>query len=241
MGYITDVTGWKVRGKCECLVRQHTRERLKAAMIPEEFKGASFNRYKRENAVQRAMYDAMVAYLQDFNQIQNTPHNSIGFIARYGEQRLKALRSFEERRQMKTKHNNFGMGKTHLQIAAAKELIKRGKAVLVVSDVMLMEELMQAKRVDGVELNRILGAVIQTPVLVWDDIGKSNPSDPRRSMYFQIIDERYKAQRPILFSSNEDPETLEDRIGHAATSRLFGMARGRVYRVEGPDCRLVGS
>lgn len=139
-------------------------------------------------------------------------------------------------------YNSFGLGKTHLQIGAAKELINRGHPVLIVSDVMLMDELAQARAADdgSAEFNRILRQVIQYDVLVWDDIGKSNPSEFKRSMYFQIINERYKARRPILFSSNEDMETLADRIGDGALSRLFGMARGRIYRVEGPDYRLTG-
>ncbi|WP_168188855.1 hypothetical protein [Thermoflavimicrobium daqui] len=47
-------------------------------------------------------------------------------------------------------------------------------------------------------------------------------------------------KRPILFSSNEDIETLAGRIGDGAASRLLGMAKGRIYRVEGADFRLLG-
>jgi DNA replication protein DnaC len=72
-----------------------------------------------------------------------------------------------------------------------------------------------------------------------DDIGKTNPTKAKRSMYFHIINERYKAQRPIIYSSNEDAESLTDRIGDASASRLLGMSRGRIVRVEGPDYRLT--
>lgn len=99
---------------------------------------------------------------------------------------------------------------------------------MVISDVVLLDELMAAKQIrdGGLEANRILGSVIHAPILVWDDIGKSNPTDAKEKAYFHIINERYKAQRPILYSSNEDVETLEDRIGPGATSRLLGMSKG---------------
>lgn len=240
--------GWTVQTDsngpvvCECTQKKHAQERLQAAMIPDEFKNARLDRYKRTDEHQQILYQGIVEYLKAFRDIKNTTRNSIGFIAKFGEQRLREIRNRDERARLKRKHNNFGLGKTHLQIAAAKHLIAQGHGVLVVSDVALMDELMQAKMIGdgGEEYNRIFGAVVRTPVLVWDEIGKSNPTESKLAMYFQIINERYKAQRPILYSSNEDPETLEDRIGHGATSRLLGMSRGRIYRVEGPDYRLTG-
>lgn len=209
-------------------------------MIPDEFKEATFTGYQIKNEAHRKLFDAADEYVRNFEQFHKTSSNSLGFIAVYGEQKLKALPT-QQRMEMKRKHNNYGLGKTHLQIAIAKQLIKIGVSVLVVSDVALMDELMAARQIDdkSVFANRI-HAIINVPVLVWDDIGKANPTEAKRSMYFQIINERYKAQRPILYSSNEDVETLSDRIGDAAASRLLGMSMGRIVRVEGPDFRLTG-
>lgn len=238
-GFILD--GWTAR-ECECQIQRRLLARMKNAMIPEEFENAEFSTYRVTNSTQQGMLEAITAYLNDFDRIRNQQHNSFGFVAVFGEQRLREIKNPAQRAQMKALHNNFGLGKTHLQIAAAKELIRRGYAVLCISDVAFMDELSKARGYndEGEATNRLLGAVIQAPVLVWDDIGKAKPSEYRLDMYYQIINERYKAKRPIIFSSNEDTETLAERIGDAAASRLFGMAKGRVYAVEGPDYRLVG-
>jgi DNA replication protein DnaC len=244
-GYIIkEWTGGGLAAECTCREQERLMKRFNSAMIPDEFRRATFQDYKVGNQSQKALYDAAVAYLQEFGQqsddIFGSSKNSLGFIAVVGESRLKALPA-AKRMEEKRRHNNYGLGKTHLQMAIAKELIKRGVAVLCVSDAALMDELMALKmEEDKTFFTKRMNDIINVPVLVWDDIGKSNPTEAKRSAYFQIINERYRHQRPIIYSSNEDVETLSDRIGDAAASRLFGMSKGRIVRVEGPDYRLTG-
>lgn len=235
------VNGWDAV-ECSCNEQRKLNARMKNAMIPEEFENARFDNYKRDIPVRQVLYESMVSYLKVFEQIKDTSVNSIGFIAVFGEQKLREIKNKAMRAELKKKHNNFGLGKTHLQVAAAKWLIKRGYPVLMVSDVTLMADLSAAKAYsdEGEELNRILGAVIQAPVLVWDDIGKAKSTETRLDLYYEIINARYKARRPIIFSSNEDQETLTEKIGDAAASRLFGMSKDFLYAVEGPDYRLSG-
>ncbi len=238
-GYI--VEGWSAK-PCSCLKQRQLRSRLKKAMIPEEFEDAELRTYQIGNEVQRILYNATREYLKKFDEIKDTSTNSLGFIAVFGEQKLRAIRKSQERSQMKRKHNNFGLGKTHLQIAAAKQLMRKGYSVICISDVDFMDEVSQARGYDdrGERVNSLIGAVVEAPVLVWDDIGKAKPSEYRLDVYYQIINERYKKRRPILFSSNEDADTLLERIGDAAGSRLLGMSKGNIYAVEGPDYRLKG-
>lgn len=42
---------------------------------------------------------------------------------------------------------------------------------------------------------------------------------------------------PILYSSNEDNETLGEKIGFAANSRLQGMSKHYIVEIEGEDYR----
>jgi len=170
------------------------------------------------------------------------PNKNLGFIAVVGEQRLRELPA-GERAEAKRQHNNFGVGKTHLQIALAKRLIKDGFNVLVVSDVTFMDELTQAKRMndEGETLNRLLQSAIDADVLVWDDIGKAKWSEAKEALYYQIINERYRKQKPIVFNSNEDRGTLSEKIGYAAASRLIGQCGPYLLEVEGEDFRLQKS
>jgi len=243
---------------CHCLEKKSLKNRFKNALIPSEFENARFDNYEKYDEITRLLFDATHEYLKSFSKIieERTEHNSLGFIAVLGESRIRQLDG-QDRYIAKEKHNNFGLGKTHLQMAAAKWLLNnikvrdeiapgqkskysRGCRVLCVSDISFMEDLTMAKMAgDGGEaLNKLLHEAIRADVLIWDDLGKAKWSESKEGLYYQIINDRYINKKPIMFSSNEDEGTLSEKIGYAAASRLFGMCGDRLYAVEGEDYRL---
>ncbi|UFU01328.1 ATP-binding protein [Radiobacillus kanasensis] len=243
---------------CHCQETRNLKNRFKNALIPSEFENARFDNYKRDTEVQRLLFDSTHDYLKEFQSIVNVKpeHNSLGFIAVFGESRIRNLDG-EARAEVKISHNNFGLGKTHLQMAAAKWIMNRvrvrdeialgqkskydrGCRVLCVSDVSFMDELTNAKRMndEGLTLSKLLNSALTVDVLLWDDLGKAKWSESKENFYYQIINERYRNKRPIIFSSNEDTGTLSEKIGYAASSRLLGMCGERLYKVEGADYRL---
>ena len=113
-------------------------------MIPEEFAQARFDSYQQETEKQKLLYGTIVKYLRNFEEIKGTKQNSLGFIATFGELRIKQLEP-SKRAQAKREHNSFGLGKTHLQVAAAKYLMKQGYSVLLISDGTFMDDLIAAK------------------------------------------------------------------------------------------------
>ncbi|TDW00831.1 DNA replication protein DnaC [Bacillus badius] len=231
---------------CECRERKAWKRRFKQSMIPEEFTQANFENYETTSSIQKEMLELTKEYRSLFKIIKNgdtkekvIPSDNFGLLAVFGEQRMKEMPT-AERAALKQKHNNYGIGKTHLQIALAKQLIKEGFNVLTVSDVTFMEELMQAKKMDdgGETYNHLLNGALSADVLIWDDIGKVNWTEPRERMYYTIINERYRRRRPIVFNSNEDRGTLADKIGHAGGSRLIGECGKYLLDAEGIDWRL---
>ncbi|WP_223840663.1 hypothetical protein [Bacillus cereus] len=97
-------------------------------MIPEEFEEARFKNYIRHIDMQKKMFNSMMEYLKKFNEIRDTKRNCFGYIATYGEARLKALPIDERVEKMKL-HNNYGLDKTHLQIAADRWIIQNVQTV----------------------------------------------------------------------------------------------------------------
>ena len=85
-------------------------------------------------------------------------------------------------------------------------------------------------------------------LLVMDDVGKEQ-LDGRDAgftyeMYFNILDQRYNNQLPVVITSNLAPEPWEpggpclvDLMGRASVSRLGEMTGGMVYRIDGEDRR----
>lgn len=242
-----DEKGYEIYKPCQCRERKGWRRRFKNAFIPEEFTKANFENYKQNTSVQKSMVRLTEDYLVRFpgSPKDLKEMNNFGLIANIGEQRIRSMPD-ADRTQAKTKHNNFGVGKTHLQIALSKQLIKRGFNVLVISDVTFTDEMMNARRMnDGNEtFNGLMNGVLSADVLMWDDIGKARPTEAKEALYYNIINERYKKQKPIVFNSNEDRGTLAERIGYAASSRLIGNCydteadKDYLLEVEGEDWRL---
>lgn len=243
---------------CHCVSKKALISRFKNALIPDEFKNARFDSYERYDETTELLFNATKEYLQNFpTELKGDEVDSLGFIAVIGESQIRRLNE-EDRYMAKEKHNNFGLGKTHLQMAAAKWLLNnvkvydeiapgqhskyaRGCTVLCISDREFMDNLTHAQMADdgGKELNDLIYGAINADVLVWDDLGKTKWSESKEGFYYRIINERYIHNRPIIFSSNEDEGTLSDKIGYAASSRLFGMCGERLYAVEGQDYRLT--
>lgn len=244
---------------CHCISKKSLINRFKNALIPSEFEKARFDNYEQHDQTAKLLFCSMKKYLKIFPEIikKRTEENSIGFIAVLGESSIRQLQG-EDRYRAKQEHNNFGLGKTHLQIAAAKWILNnikvhdeiapgqfskysRGCNVLCISDRTFMDDLVHAQMAGdgGKTSNELLYGAINADVLVWDDLGKTKWSETKEGLYYRIINERYINKRPIIFSSNEDEGTLSDKIGYSASSRLFGMCGDRLYAVEGKDYRLT--
>jgi DNA replication protein DnaC len=230
--------------ECKCQEEVRRKARYKNAMIPDEYDEYNFKNFEIREPIHDLMITKIVEYLKCFpekkvdRQVIKGP--SFGFIATYGEQRIKNIDDPQIRVEVKQKHNNYGVGKSHLTISAAKYLLKNDYRVTVVSDPVFIQDLMSAKfnNDNGDKFHKILSSITEyADFVVWDDLGKLKWTEPREDLYYQIFNELYKQGKPIIFSSNEDIETLSDKIGQAAASRLKGMCKGFIYPVEGKDQR----
>lgn len=246
--FYIDEDGYSMGRPCHCRERKAWRRRFGAAMIPPEFIASTFGNYNVTDDMTKKMLDITVAYSELFaiDDLPNAQRNkqmprfNFGLIAEFGESRIRALPA-DKRSEFKNRHNNFGIGKTHLQTALAKQLLKAGFGVLVVSDVDFMDELIHSRMAgDGGEAHgRLMDAALGCDVLVWDDIGKARPSEAKESLYYKIINERYRNKKPIVFSTNEDRASLAERIGYAASSRLIGGCGDFILETSGADRRLA--
>lgn len=232
------VDGWTAK-PCQCQKQKQMKRRIESASIPHEYADADLDKFQPRNEIQANMHRYILDYLAVFESVKSTMQNSFGFLAEIGETRIRGIKEPSKRIGAQKQYNNYGLGKTHLTVAAAKKLIERGNSVLIVSDVTVMEHLARSKAFDddGEAHNKTLKTMLECDVLVWDDLAKSKHSETKEKLYFRIFDERFEKRKPIIFTSNEDDVTISDRIG-AAASRLLGMCSERKYAVSGPDLRL---
>ena len=252
--FIKNDKGADIGRECECQEKRKQQILYKNAAIPDQYENYNFKNFEIREDVHAFMQTKMAEYLKTFPEKKPPPpafmklgdkHSikgpSFGFIATYGEERIKAINDPRAKREALKQHNNFGIGKSHLTIAAAKYLIKCGYRVQVIEDVTFLDDLMQAKMANdkGESYNNLLSLITEyADFVIWDDLGKKSWTKSREDVYYRIFNDLYKLNKPVIFSSNEDRETLADKIGHAAASRLLkGMCNGFLYPVEGKDQR----
>jgi len=68
--------------------------------------------------------------------------------------------------------------------------------------------------------------------LALDDLGAEKPSDWVCDILFQIIDERYGALRPTIFTSNLSLGELSDRLSERIADRILEMCSGHIIEIK---------
>jgi DNA replication protein DnaC len=106
-----------------------------------------------------------------------------------------------------------GTGKTHLAAAIANELLNKGRAVICMTMMDLLERIRKtfAGR-DMADESEILRTYKTVPLLVIDDLGKEKPTEWAIATVYNIINGRYEACMPTIVTSNYSPRDLVRRL-----------------------------
>jgi DNA replication protein DnaC len=151
-----------------------------------------------------------------------------------------------------------GVGKTHLAVAALKELLARGHAGLFCDYRELLKQIQDSYNPasESTEM-RILEPIRNVEILVLDDLGATKPSDWVRDIVGIVLNARYNENRTTLITTNfldnppskgewaklpggkaippQSEDRLDQRISDRMRSRLYEMCR--TVEVIAPDFR----
>ncbi len=151
-----------------------------------------------------------------------------------------------------------GAGKTHLAVAALKQLLLRGHDGLFYDYRELLKEIQASYNAESQATEMgVLEPVLSAELLLLDDLGASKPSAWALETVGHILNTRYNERRVTLLTTNyldtavgsRDPvrlpsgqavapareEALADRIGQRIRSRLYEMCR--TVELVAPDYR----
>jgi DNA replication protein DnaC len=129
---------------------------------------------------------------------------------------------------------NTGLGKTHLTLAMAKEIVAKGYQVIYCPTQSMITAL--EKEHFG-HLSHPVGDYYRNcHLLILDDLGTEYLSPVAQSALYDVINQRILLKLPTIINSNLTPQELEKRYGERLVSRIFGNYT--VLSFKGRDIRI---
>lgn len=246
---LCDGTGWRhvVLGdvsaveRCECHKANRPARLLEAARIPARFERASFENFLLPD------YAANPIANQAMGKVMN---DAKGFVREFPLIEKRGLLFM----------GSTGVGKTHLAVAVLKALLAKGFEGIFLDYQNLLDGIQASyDRAVGSSAREAYQAALDTEVVLLDDLGARRLSEWAEDTVFSIINQRYNARKATIVTTNLPDEmvgdklaqkeagsgqykvkdSLADRIGARARSRLFEMCKlVRIAATE--DYRLRG-
>lgn len=151
---------------------------------------------------------------------------------------LKVCREYALKFDPKTSGNllfmgGAGLGKTHLTLAIAGEVIERGFIPVYGAAENLFSQI-EKEKFTG-ENRGAYDAMIKSDLLVIDDLGAEMATPFSKSALYNLVNTRLLANRPMIINTNLTMKETETRYTPRISSRLIGSFEA--YKFIGPDIR----
>lgn len=246
-------TGWKLvprgdgsRGSvavaCDCGMEQRAGRVMERARIPKRYEHCDF--------------ESFVTDLADGKTWTDLHTSSLKLAKLWTEMFVTGYPGTSEKGLLLI--GPAGVGKTHLAVAALKEMVKRGHGGFFCDYRELLKEIQASyNQISESTEMKILEPVRTVEILVLDDLGASKPSDWVRDIVGIVLNARYNESRTTIITTNylDSPssqgevarlpngkliqptreDSLEQRIGSRMRSRLYEMCR--TVEISAPDFR----
>ena len=117
-----------------------------------------------------------------------------------------------------------GLGKTHLSLAIANEVIRRGYGVIYVSAPALLTKL-EKEHFSRTSESDTIDTLLSCDLLIIDDLGTEFKSQFASSQVYQLFNSRVLQGKPVIISTNLTMAELEREYSNRFVSRVNGAAQ----------------
>lgn len=130
-----------------------------------------------------------------------------------------------------------GLGKTHLSLAIARQVIEKGYFVLYLPCQTAVDRLEREKFRSEESCAGSFDQLTECDLLVLDDLGTEFLTSFTQTSLYNLINSRLLRKLPTILNTNLTLKELNDRYGERLTSRIGG-AFTEIY-FDGEDVRLL--
>ena len=232
---------------CDCTMGDRTGRVLAKARVPERYRHCDFENFETDNDIENATREQLAAWNRSLTQAKLVVQRFADEFPVGDELRLGLLLM-----------GPCGAGKTHLAVAALKEIVLRGHSGLFYDYRELLKEIQDSYNAESQSTEMsVLEPVLKAEILVLDDVGSSKPSLWALETVGHILNTRYNEKRVTLLTTNcldsdaaansapaprvsgmrapAIEDSLTDRVGKRIRSRLYEMCR--TVEISAPDYR----
>jgi DNA replication protein DnaC len=238
-------TVWAV--PCDCTSEDRAGGILSRARVPERYLHCDFENYETDNEIENTSREQSAAWNRSLAQAKLVVQKFASEFPLNNEQGLLLM-------------GPCGVGKTHLAVAALKEIVLRGHSGLFYDYRELLKQIQDSYNAESQSTEMsVLEPVLQAEILVLDDVGSSKPSLWALETVGHILNTRYNEKRVTLLTTNyldtdaadagtapanprvigmrapQIEDSLTDRVGKRIRSRLYEMCR--TVEISAPDYR----
>lgn len=116
-----------------------------------------------------------------------------------------------------------GLGKTHLSLAIANEVLSKGFYVVYVSAPSLMTRLENSHfDYNSTEEEHLMRTLSDCDLLILDDLGTEFSTPYTRAAVYNIFNNRVLRQKPVIINTNMTMKELEEAYSQRFVSRVIG-------------------
>ena len=160
------------------------------------------------------------------------PHKNMKRIFDYTK---KYVDNFNENSDSLLLFGSTGLGKTHLSLAIANEVIKKGYGVIYGPASHLLNQISQEHFKNNSEDTK-LQHLLNCDLLILDDLGSEFNNSFITSVIYDVINTRILANKPTIINTNLSFEEIESRYSERVLSRIAGCYR--LFEFLGQDIRM---
>jgi DNA replication protein DnaC len=234
---------------CDCTTGNKAERVLAKARVPDRYRHCDFENFETDNEIENASREQLAAWNRSLAQAKL-------IVQRFAEE-------FSPVREMQNDQGLLlmgpcGAGKTHLAVAALKEIVERGHSGLFYDYRELLKEIQDSYNAESQSTEMgVLDPVLKAEILVLDDVGSSKPSLWALETVGHILNTRYNEKRVTILTTNfldadaaiapapsarvagmrapTIEDSLTERVGKRIRSRLYEMCR--TIEISAPDYR----